>query len=579
MRKLVSIVLCVILTVATVCPQIFAAQALSDAPAVLISGYASSRLFTDYGEKNQSVVWPFAVISALKQTLSDLPNFTASLFKMVGGDFETMGATIANGGEIILENMLCNPDGSSKELLETYPNDPVLSNYEYLLNNTDGKDIHEKELAQALADEIGARNVFIFHYDYRLGGYDISAQLNTYIKDVLEYTGARKVNLFGLSYGGFIVGVYLSLYGTNAEVHNAVMSVPALGGTSFTRRFFEGNTDIPLRMLLSFAETAIGGESNLAPLFENTDMTNINSLASSFLTEIINLPLYWGSMWDLMTPEDYNELKEEWLDSEANAEIIRKADIIHNDVMQSYKENFEACRQCGTNISILCSYGASTAFGGDVLGDVLLDSTGVSGAKCAKLGERFSDGYSAVGGSCSVPGHNHVSPSLEIDASCGYLPENTWFINGQYHGLYAFDSVSFSLVKKLMRAQDEITVHDLEEYPQFLDSDNAYLGVSARFDSSTPGYLDSGDEKLIVTNISEKTPIILTDIVCNGIELDFIMPDDRTLSPGESVEVDFNAALPEADRRYFSITVDYLKPAVGLSANSRTVDFSLMNAA
>lgn len=577
MKKTLGIIISVIIAVSAFCTPAAAAKSASELPVVIVSGYASDQLYLNYGEENQEKIWSFPVSAALKQSADDLPNLTVSLFKMFGGDFKTIGKTIAGGGEVILEEMYCNPDGSSKYPLKTYPNDPAKSNYEYLLNNTDGENITETELVTSMAAKTGADNVFIFQYDFRMGGIDITADLNDYINDVLKYTGEDRVNLFGLSYGGFLVGVYLSLYGLQGDVHNAVMSVPALGGTSFAGRFLTGNVDLPLSSLISFAETAIGGESDLAPLFKNADTANLNELASAFLTEIGELPLYWGSMWDLMTPEDYNSLKGVLLDSTKSAELIRKSDIIHNVVMQNYSKSFEACRRCGVNISILCNYGTSTAFGGDVLGDVLLDAEKVSGAKCAKLGERFENGYTPVCTSCSDKTHNHVSPSLEIDASCAYLPENTWFFNGQYHGMYAFDKTSFALVNKLMTTDDEITVHSCEEYPQFIDSDNSYLGVSARFDKSVQGYLGDADTKLIITNLSDDKPVVLTGVKCEGIDLDFEMPANRLLKPGESVSLSFSGSIPKLDRQYFSINVQFIKPALGLIANSRTVDFSVMN--
>ena len=270
-----------------------------------------------------------------------------------------------------------------------------------------------------------------------MGGYDIANELSDYVNAVLKYTGAKKVNIFGMSYGGFVVGAYLSLFADSAPINNAVLDVPALGGTSFAKRFFLGEVDFPVASLISLGENILGKETDLAPLFDGVKLPRVEALASAFLKRISVLPLHWGSLWDLLTPESYEQLKPVMLDGEASAELIRKSDVIHHEIMPNYRSSFLRCMERGANVSIICNYVDYTAFGGDRLADMLLDASQVSGAVCPSVGKRFPRGYSAVCTVCTDSKHDHVAPSMKIDASSAYLPENTWFVDAVSRHLYA----------------------------------------------------------------------------------------------------------------------------------------------
>ncbi len=576
MKKALSIFLATVILLLGVCAPIANAQQISKLPVIILGGFSSGQLYIDYGEESEEKVWSFEVSAALKQTASDLENFVPALLRlMLLGDFATMGSVAGNGGKIILEKLFCKEDSSSVYPLETYPADPAISTYTYLKENGLDEHILEKPLAEYVAGKIGGDNVFFFQYDMRLGMVDLSALLKDFVDAVLEYTGSDRVNIFGISYGGFLLGSYLSLYGTEGKVYNAVLNVPALGGTSFAKRFFTAETDFPLYSLISFAELAIGLETNLAPLFKNTQLDKIEVLAKAFLNEIMALPYFWGSLWDLLTPEDYEELKPLLLDSNASAELIRKSDIVHHEIMPNYRKNFLACMEKGVNVSIMCSYASQNAFGGEQYGDMLLDAAAVSGAKVVTYGERFEDGYKACGTVCGKASHNHVSPSMEIDASCAYLPENTWFVKDQFHGMYAMDENTFSLVKTLLFAEERADIYTYEEYPQFLLSENAYYDVTAGFDSDVHGYVEGDEKEFTVTNISTK-PMVITAVECEGIDLDFNLPANRAVLAGESITFSFDGEIPEAQRKHFSVKISYLMPTVGIPTASRTIDFSVI---
>ena len=110
------------------CAAVPAFAANEEIPLITVGGYASSQLY-DYSGDEPQQVWPFDPQAALKQTASDLPNFTISLLKFLCGSSESLGNAVADGGMKILEKMFCNEDGSSVYNVNHYPNDPALTNY------------------------------------------------------------------------------------------------------------------------------------------------------------------------------------------------------------------------------------------------------------------------------------------------------------------------------------------------------------------------------------------------------------------------------------------------------------------
>lgn len=566
MKKIVSVLLACLMLICSVVPA-FAEGEGEQLPLIVLGGYGSSPLYYYAEDGTTEQVWPLSFDRISDQTTKDVSAVVITLLKFLCGDVDDLGNAIAVGGMEILNKAFCGEDGSSLYDVRFFPNDPQYTNYNYLSENRT-TELHEKELCAAQAKIRGGDRVFCFQYDFRKGGYEAAVNLDAYIKAVLEYTGAEKVDIFGISYGGFVGGTYLSLYADTAPVNNAVLDVPALGGTSFAKRFFLGEVEFPVSSLASLFETLLGSETNIAGLLKNVKLPRIEKLASVFLKTISVLPSRWGSLWDLLTPEDYEVLKAQLLDPVENAEIIRKSDIVHHVVMPNYKENFARCKSRGMKISILCNYVDYTAFGGDKLADMLLDASQVSGAVCTTVGNRFSDDYTPVGTSCSDSSHNHLAPSMKIDASSAYLPENTWFINGQYHGTYAKDPYTVELINLLLTAEDEVDIYTYESFPQFQIALQPYYSVNAVFKGETTGHVGNSDT-LTVTNLSTKNEIRLVSIKMDGAKFD--IPCERTLAPGDSVDIKVNFTQPITG--YRELTVKYTKQTFGPIISERSFDF------
>ena len=320
--------------------------------------------------------------------------------------------------------------------------------------------MYEVNFSKHLAELYDPSEIFMFQYDSRLDAITLAEQLNDFIEDVKEYTNSDKVRIFSLSFGGLISSTYLYLYG-DSSVSKYVTSVPAIGGTDIPDKILRGNIDFPISDIALFFETILAGEGDVARWFETAEFEAINKIIGSASGGLMEALKYWGSIWSLCSVDLYDELKADFLDPAESKELIEKCDKVHYEIMPAIPQMLRNMQKKGVDVSLLCSTGSELALGGEHNGDIVLPAYAVSGATCTPLGKRFPDGYTGVKTTCNNPEHNHISPSMEIDASSAYLPENTWFVDGQYHGQYYYEEYTRSLVTKLLLT-DEIT--DIKAY-------------------------------------------------------------------------------------------------------------------
>ena len=573
LKKPISVILCAAIIFSCFCAAAQASEK-EDNPTIMISGFLCSQLYMNFGKENEEKVWGIEADSVTKRIKNDFPRLAATSAGLLLGRTEEFGETLGSGAAYVLEKLRCNPDGSPIYPVSVYPNNPATSNVKYMRENGFENNLYEKNMCTHLSALTDPSRVYCFQYDSRMDAITVAGELNDFIKAVKEYTGADKVNIFALSFGGLIVSTYLYLYGDDNDAQRVVMSVPAIGGTVVPDRIFRGNIDLPIETVVEFFETVLKGEHNLARAFEGDNVDKLNSIIKGAAPAVSSCLMYWSSLWSLCLTDLYEQLKADFLDPVESRNIIEKNDILHYEIMPKFAETYKKCMANGTSISILCGTGSDIATGGGINGDLVLPTSGVSGAVCAPLGERFPDGYTGVKTSCSDPEHNHISPSMEIDASSAYLPENTWFINNQYHGQYFYEEYTKSLVTKLLLTDDIKDVYSDPNYPQFENSNHAYRTLHLKFNSSPAGYLTSKDTALTVENISSDSCIKILSVVSNGVDLDFDASGKELISPGDSVDIPFSGEVPEVGATAAQITVSYVK--VGSMNPLCTADFRVM---
>ena len=91
---------------------------------------------------------------------------------------------------------------------------------------------HAQGLIHEAVDQLGAENVYVFTFDWRKTPDVYARELDELIEIAKKETGKDKVNIIAVSHGGQITATYLSLYGHKKSVNNAVLTVPAVLGSS-----------------------------------------------------------------------------------------------------------------------------------------------------------------------------------------------------------------------------------------------------------------------------------------------------------------------------------------------------------
>ena len=167
---------------------------------------------------------------------------------------------------------------------------------------------------------------------------------------------------------------------------------------------------------------------------------------------------------------------------------------------------------------------------------------------------------------------------MEIDASTCYLPENTWIVDGYYHGQEMKDSATKDLVLTQLLTNHPIKdVHSDPAHPQFHAADGRASKIFAAFNNSVEGYLSSEDTALVVRNCTHESAIFITDITVQGADLTFLAPFKYIPEDG-SASFTFAGEVPAESLTRAAVSVSYI--VIGLTPTpfaQRTFDFTLMN--
>lgn len=583
MKKTVCVILSILMIVSS-CGLFASAEKKEQNPLIIVPGFLQPYMYIE-GENGaeDEYLWLPKKEKIFDRIIDDMPNFLMSIFGLLFGDVENFGETLGGGAYAVAEKMRCNPDGSSVYPVVHYKNDPAESNAANLKKVVSKEAERKNFLFEDFIDYAVANgyseleNIYIFEYDSRLDSIEISKELRAFIKDVKEYTGSDKVNLFTISYGGLITATYFYYYMDECDVAKAVLNVPPLQGTDFPDRLFRQNVDLPLETLIDFVECVLGVGTEIHEIFEANDGDFLNTTLNGASGGMLDVVKYWSSLYTITSTELYEGMKKDFLDPVESKPIIKNNDIIHYNIMPAMSKIFKNCSKFGIDVSIITCTGINICLGGDLNGDILVPTYSASGATVTEIGKRFADGYSGVKTSCKDPKHNHISPSMEVDASSAYLPEKTWFIEDSYHAMFELENYAISLCAKLVFTDELKDVHSDPAYPQFEYSDNTHQGIHAKFNNSLTGYISSDDTALKVRNVYENSAIRIVSIIADGMDIEFDVLKTGIIMPGESVEIPFKGEIPNISATRTNITVNYAKAGATNVLCSKTFEMTINN--
>ncbi len=576
MKKIISVILSLTLIfgICTVSPSASISEGdadITEYPVIIVPGYTSSILCEGGNEDNQ--VWYFNYDEIIELVLDRIVELGIGLGALTLGNAEILAETLGREISGVFEKLRCNPDGSSVYDIDTSVFDPEITNKTYLEEHYDGAHQHEPETANSINDYISEDNIFSFQVDFRMGAEYCATKLDEYITAVKKYTKKDKVNLFGVSHGGQVTATYLNLFGYKNDVKNVVMTVPAIGGAGIAYDLMNQSISLDEEGLMRYIERGMMWEDDYNWLLKAVNLGFIDNVLNSLIPHVFEALGYWGSLWDFLPSDKYEEVKAKLLNSEKSAELIARSDRFHYEILPSMNEKLQALVDGGMNISIIAGTGSKVVSGWNEQSDYIIPTKSSTGATVAPYGERFADGYIQKN---SCDGKNKISPDFTVDASTAYLPDNTWFVDGLGHGMTYKDDYTRNLFETLLLTDRIDDVYTDPDYPQFMYSTNPSETVYLRFSNSAHGEISGKANSLIVKNCCKAYNVSISAVVCGGAELDFKTDPSVKIAPGESIELEFTGDIPRVSEKMCTVTV-YYKTDGKIPMSYRTQNFTVRN--
>lgn len=577
MKKIFCVFLCAVLVFCSTAVSINAEQESpayewDGHPIVFIQGYSGPILVRDRGLETEEEVWGINPKDLVKKLITNLYDIVTSLADYADGNTEPFVECFRNVSAELIDDISMMPDGTSKYNISSYPYYVWEASVEYINEEKDGKylPMTEGEFIEDICKTVPESQIFIFNADWRRSQIDNCEHLVQFIDEVLKHTGSDKIDLYGMSHGGQLAATYLYYHGTEGKVDNAVLNSPAIGGTSLVMELLGAEpVEFDICELLRFGCVMLHLELDLRWLGKLMPAEFLNSVLKTAFNEVL-LPhaVYFGSVWDLMDGDTYIQLRDKLLDPVENAAIIEKADKLHLECIPDMSNGLKRAQESGVNVSIISNYGTILGTGEPVDSDFIINTKNTSGAFTAPYGEHFADDYVQLNTTCNDPSHNHISPSRTVDASAGFLPENTWFNYGQYHNQSWWDVYTRGLQLELLLTDNITDIYADPRYPQFEQAQSPLDGVHATFSNEKTGFYNASSNTLVLRNLSGGG-LNITSIKANGEE---ILSDKLVIKEGNSIEVPFT---PSADESFIKLDIEYSRRGKILSDPFvRTVYFS-----
>ena len=584
MKKTIALILAVLLCITVMAPATVAVEEEEIYPVVVVPGYSSSSMYkyNEAGEKEH--VWGVDLNEILERVIARSVSLGIDIGALAQGDAKMLADDIGEEFCNLYGDMAYDDNGKPVEQLYRYHKDAEDTSTAWLNENENGLHVHETTIIPYVAQYLGDKAeewTFNFATDFRQNTVDCAKDLDIFIEDVLEYTGAEKVNIFAISHGGQTSANYLALYGHKGRVNNAVLTVPAIGGALLAYDILSDQIKFDEETLVLFLQNGFMLDEDIDWLMRAHALGFLDDFCHYLRPYLLEVLGKWGSIWDFVPAEYFSELKEtlDLPESFLNSEVMAKSERFHNEILPNMSELLHKTEANGTNIYIISGYGAPSVVGSQEESDAIISLNSSTGSTCAPFGKRFNDGYHTLGKICSDPTHNHLSPKMNIDATTAYLPETTWMVDGLFHGMTLSDDFSKTLMKKLLESDEKITVHTYAEYPQFHEATNVCESVYAEFDSSVPGYLSSDDTKLIIKNLSEKKNMQIVSIAVNGTDISFKAKDYllKEIAPKGTLEVSFSGEVPAESLTVAEVRISYILLESVTPVNEKAFYFTHLN--
>ena len=308
-----------------------------------------------------------------------------------------------------------------------------------------------------------------FVYDARRDPCALAAELRDYIDGVKAGAGSDSVRLVSQGFGCCVAAAYVTAYGW-ADVDAFVMIGSAAKGSAFVGEAFSGRFFADDAAATSYTRSRTKWEEPLSALL-------VLSVFSAHESGILNagerlsggLLAYGGAaaeilrasyalcpgVWALVDGENYEAAKANLL-TDADAALISVIDAYHENVRQTLDGTLLAMAQDGVSVYNISSYGVPLP--------PVTESYSEPSDGLVPLWQQ-SCAAAPVAGDDYVPGASFL------------LPDTTWCVKGLSHGALPAAVADFALM--LAQSETQFTVSADRTRPQFLNYDPADGTLSA----------------------------------------------------------------------------------------------------
>ncbi len=462
MKKFLSCILAVVLIVGGVLPC-FAAEATctcGQSPIIYVAALGSGSIYLDEGTESEKTLFRPDIADILGDFV---PLIGAVPALLTTKDYDAFGDVLISCVNTSFGMLAMDDEGVSQERVTT------------------------EEFHPDTADH-GDDYSYYFGYDFRVDPIENAKLLHQYIQEVKELTKHDKVRFRASSMGGVTTMAYLKLYGSE-DIENIIFQNCPLQGTAVAGELYNGLVEINKDALLRYAECALpalevdflgaflylllemlDGAGVLGGLVGVADNLVVNLKDRVFDEALIPIFATMPGIWSFV-PDEYYETAKDFmgLNDGEHQVLLEKLDFYHYEVQQSAEEILTQAKANGTCLYIIAGYNMQrtplvTAYKNTSDGTV--DTKYASlGATCADIGEQLPADYEQAQHKEIV----YISPDRMIDASTCILPENTWFVKDMLHSTTHDGHGEFYRI--LHTSKEQITVFDLEQYPQFMQND------------------------------------------------------------------------------------------------------------
>lgn len=465
MKKILTVFLSIIIACAGILPC-FADDGKCDcgeSPIIYVAALGSGYVFLDAGTENEKQLFR----PETEDILADFaPLVPAAGELLLHADYDAFGDVLLDCVNKSFGPLAMDNEGNSQ---------PNVTSEEFHPENADH----------------GIEYSYYFGYDFREDPIVNAHKLHDYIEEVKEITGHDSVRMRASSMGGVTTLAYLNLYGSDG-IETIIFQNCPLQGTAVAGELYNGKLHIDKDALVRYASGALPSmDSDVlagilitlidmldsagvwAGLLDIADVIVANLKDRVFDEALIPIFATMPGIWSFV-PDEYYETAKDFmgLDPQTHSVLLERLDYYHYEVQSKAGELLKAAQTNGTNIYIVAGYNMQRtplveAYMNNSDGTVDTQYASV-GATCAYIGEKLPSDYKQA----VKAEYNYISPDRVIDASTCALPEQTWFIKDMLHSTCHDGHDAFYRV--LFESEEQLTVHDLEEYPQFMQNDTVH---------------------------------------------------------------------------------------------------------